>query len=116
MRPVTNYGLDHCQRLRAEYEARRGKPGFDEQRLADIVSACARRRTLRDKTGLTPEQVRGLPEVIENERAERLQGAGHLSQPQRSAVHQRIRRAPHQMVESKAWYPELGGWPDFVFA
>jgi hypothetical protein len=63
---MTNYDLDHHQRLREAYEARRGEQGFDEKKLTDMVSGCARRRTLRDG-GLTPEQAKGVREVIENE-------------------------------------------------
>lgn len=54
---MTSYDLAFYQRLREEYEARWGEPGFDEQKLLDMISGCARRRILRDRTDLTPEQV-----------------------------------------------------------
>jgi hypothetical protein len=38
------YDLAFYQRLREEYEARWGEPGFDEQKLLDMISGCARRR------------------------------------------------------------------------
>jgi hypothetical protein len=63
---MTNYDLEHCLRRRAEYEAARNEQGFDEGKLRDMVHGCARRRTLRDG-GLTPEQAKGVREVIENE-------------------------------------------------
>ena len=53
-----------------EYEARWGEPGFDEQKLLDMIGGCARRRMLRDRTDLTPEQEKGLREVIDNEPAD----------------------------------------------
>ena len=67
---MTNYDLAFYQRLREEYEARWGEPGFDEQKLLDMIGGCARRRMLRDRTDLTPEQEEGLREVIDNERAD----------------------------------------------
>jgi hypothetical protein len=36
--PVTNYYLAFYQRLREEYEARWGDPGFDEQKPPAIFS------------------------------------------------------------------------------
>ena len=68
--PVTNYDLAFYQRLREEYEARWGEPGFDEQKLLAMIGGCARRRMLRDRTDLTPEQEKGLREVIDNEPAD----------------------------------------------
>jgi hypothetical protein len=68
--PVTNYDLAFYQRLREEYEARWGEPGFDEQKLLAMIGGCARRRILRDRTDLTPEQEKGLREVIDNEPAD----------------------------------------------
>jgi hypothetical protein len=67
--PVT-YDLTFYQRLREEYEARWGEPGFDEQKLLSMIGGCARRRILRDRTDLTPEQEKGLREVIDNEPAD----------------------------------------------
>ena len=67
--PVT-YDLAFYQRLREEYEARWGEPGFDEQKLLDMISGCARRRILRDRTDLTPEQEKLLQDVIDNEPAD----------------------------------------------
>jgi hypothetical protein len=67
--PVT-YDLAFYQRLREEYEARWGEPGFDEQKLLDMIGGCARRRMLRDRTDLTAEQEKGLREVIDNEPAD----------------------------------------------
>ena len=57
---MTSYDLAFYQRLREEYEARWGEPGFDEQKLLDMIGGCARRRMLRDRTDLTPEQAKGL--------------------------------------------------------
>ena len=68
--PVTAYDLAFYQRLREEYEARWGEPGFDEQKLLAMIGGCARRRILRDRTDLTPEQEKGLREVIDNEPAD----------------------------------------------
>jgi hypothetical protein len=65
---VTNYDLAFYQRLREEYEARWGEPGFDERKLLDMIGGCARRRMLRDRTDLTPEQAKLLQGVIDNER------------------------------------------------
>ena len=67
---VTSYDLAFYQRLREEYEARWGEPGFDEQKLLDMISGCARRRILRDRTDLTPEQEKLLQDVIDNEPAD----------------------------------------------
>ena len=64
------YDLAFYQRLREVYEARWGEPGFDEQKLLDMIGGCARRRILRDRTDLTPEQEKGLREVIDNEPAD----------------------------------------------
>ena len=64
------YDLAFYQRLREEYEARWGEPGFDEQKLLDMISGCARRRILRDRTDLTTEQEKGLQEMIDSERAD----------------------------------------------
>jgi hypothetical protein len=68
--PVTNYDLAFFQRLREKYEARWGEPGFDEQKLLDMISGCARRRILRDRTDLTTEQEKRLQEMIDSERAD----------------------------------------------
>jgi hypothetical protein len=67
---VTNYDLAFYQRLREEYEARWGEPGFDELRLLTMIGGCARRRMLRDRTDLTPEQEKLLREVIDSEPAD----------------------------------------------
>lgn len=67
---MTHYDLAFYQRLREEYEARWGEPGFDEQKLLAMIGGCARRRILRDRTDLTPEQEQGLREVIDNEPAD----------------------------------------------
>jgi hypothetical protein len=67
---VTNYDLAFYQRVREEYEARWGEPGFDERKLLDMIGGCARRRMLRDRTDLTPEQTKLLQDVIDNERAD----------------------------------------------
>ena len=56
--PVT-YDLAFYQRLREEYEARWGEPGFDEQKLLAMIGGCARRRILRDRTDLTPRAGEG---------------------------------------------------------
>ena len=64
---MTNYDLAFYQRLREQYEAGWGEPGFDERKLLDMIGGCARRRMLRDRTDLTTEQQEGLREVIENE-------------------------------------------------
>jgi hypothetical protein len=41
---VGNYDLAFYQRLREEYEARWGEPGFDELKLLTMIGGCARRR------------------------------------------------------------------------
>jgi hypothetical protein len=67
---VTNYDLAFYQRLREEYEARWGEPGFDERKLLDMIGGCARRRMLRDRTDLTAKAVEELKALIDNERAD----------------------------------------------
>jgi hypothetical protein len=68
--PVTNYDLAFYQRLREEYEARWGEPECDEQKLLAMIGGSARRGMLRDRTDLTPEQEKGLREVIDKEPAD----------------------------------------------
>ena len=67
---MTHYDLAFYQRLREEYEARWGEPGFDEQKLLDMISGCARRRMLRDRTDLTAKAMEELKALIDNERAD----------------------------------------------
>ena len=38
--------LDFCRRRVVEYAATRGKPGFDQQKLHDMVNGCALRQEL----------------------------------------------------------------------
>ena len=38
---MTHYDLAFYQRLREEYEARWGEPGFDEQKLLAMIGGCA---------------------------------------------------------------------------
>jgi hypothetical protein len=67
---VTHYDLAYYQRLREAYEARWGEPGFNERKLLDMISGCARRRILRDRSDLTAKAVEELQALIENERAD----------------------------------------------
>jgi hypothetical protein len=67
---MTAYDLAYYQRLREEYETRWGEPNFDEHKLLDMISGCARRRILRDRTDLTPKQEQELRAMIDNERAD----------------------------------------------
>jgi hypothetical protein len=64
---MADYDLEHCLRRVAEYEATRYEPGFDEQRLLDMKTGCARRRAL-DGADLTADQEKVSRELIENER------------------------------------------------
>ena len=67
---MTNYDLAFYQRVREEYEARWGEPGFSERKLLDMISGCARRRMLSDRTDLTAKAVEELKALIDNERAD----------------------------------------------
>jgi hypothetical protein len=44
-----------CRRRVVEYAATRGKPGFDQQKLHDMVNGCALRQEL-GRTDLTPAE------------------------------------------------------------
>jgi hypothetical protein len=50
-----------------EYEATRGQPGFDQQKLHDMVSGCAYRHELL-RTDLKPAEEKILRELIGKER------------------------------------------------
>jgi hypothetical protein len=59
--------LDFCRRRVAEYAATRGKRGFDQQKLHDMVSGCAYRHELL-RTDLKPAEEKILRELIGKER------------------------------------------------
>jgi hypothetical protein len=59
--------LDFCRRRVVEYAATRGKPGFDEQKLHDMVNGCALRQEL-GRTDLTPAEEKILRELVGKER------------------------------------------------
>ena len=59
--------LDLCRRRVVEYAATRGKPGFDQQKLHDMVSGCAYRHELL-RTDLKPAEEKILRELIGKER------------------------------------------------
>ena len=67
---MTHDDLADYQRLREEYEARWGEPGFDQLRLLTMIGGCARRRMLRDRTDRPLEQEKVLREVIDSEPAD----------------------------------------------
>ena len=56
-----------CRRRVVEYAATRGKPGFDQQKLHDMVNGCALRQEL-GRTDLTPAKVKVLRELVGKER------------------------------------------------
>ena len=59
--------LDFCRRRVVEYAATRGKPGFDQQKLHDMVNGCALRQEL-GRTDLTPAEEKILRELVGKER------------------------------------------------
>jgi hypothetical protein len=59
--------LDLCRRRVVEYAATRGKPGFDEQKLHEMVNGCALRQEL-GRTDLTPAEEKILRELVGMER------------------------------------------------
>jgi hypothetical protein len=59
--------LDFCRRRVAEYAATRGKRGFDQQKLHDMVNGCALRQEL-GRTDLTPAEEKILRELVGKER------------------------------------------------
>ena len=59
--------VDLCRRRVLEYEATRGQPGFDQQKLHDMVSGCAYRHELL-RTDLKPAEEKILRELIGKER------------------------------------------------
>ena len=59
--------LDFCRRRVAEYAATRGKRGFDQQKLHDMVNGCALRQELQ-RTDLTPAEKKMLRILIGKER------------------------------------------------
>ena len=59
--------VDLCRRRVVEYAATRGKPGFDQQKLHDMVSGCAYRHELL-RTDLKPAEEKILRELIGKER------------------------------------------------
>ena len=56
-----------CRRRVLEYEATRGQPGFDQQKLHDMVNGCALRQELL-RTDLTPAEEKILRELVGKER------------------------------------------------
>jgi hypothetical protein len=61
--------LDNCRRRLAEYAATRGQPGFDQQKLHDMVSGCAYRQELL-RTDLKAAEVKVLLRLIGKERTD----------------------------------------------
>jgi hypothetical protein len=59
--------LDFCRRRVAEYSATRGKQGFDQEKLHDMVSGCAYRQELL-RTDLTPAEEKMLRKLLGKER------------------------------------------------
>ena len=59
--------LDFRRRRLAEYAATRGKPGFDQQKLHDMVNGCALRQELL-RTDLKLDEVIALQRLIGEER------------------------------------------------
>jgi hypothetical protein len=59
--------LDLCRRRVVEYAATRGKPGFDQQKLHDMVNGCALRQEL-GRIDLTPAEEKILRELVGKER------------------------------------------------
>ena len=59
--------LDFCRRRVVEYAATRGKPGFDQQKLHDMVSGCALRQELL-RTDLKPAEQKILRVLMGKER------------------------------------------------
>jgi hypothetical protein len=64
---LTNNDQDNCRRRAAKYAATRGKPGFDEQKLHDMVNGCALRQEL-GRTDLKPAEEKILRELMAKER------------------------------------------------
>ena len=58
--------LDFCRRRVVEYAATRGKPGFDQQKLHDMVNGCALRQEL-GRTDLKPAEEKILRELMGKE-------------------------------------------------
>jgi hypothetical protein len=56
-----------CRRRVVESSATRCKPGFDQQKLHDMVNGCALRQEL-GRTDLKPAEEKILRELIGNER------------------------------------------------
>ena len=61
--------VDLCRRRVLEYEATRGQPGFDQQKLHDMVSGCAHRHELL-RTDLNAGEVKILRKLIGKERTD----------------------------------------------
>jgi hypothetical protein len=64
---LTNNDLDSCRRRVAEYAAARRKPGFDKQKLHDMVNGCALRQEL-GRTDLKPAEEKILRKLMGKER------------------------------------------------
>src|SRR5580704_15188214 len=64
--------LDFCRRRVVEYAATRGKPGFDQQKLHDMVNGCALRQELL-RTDLKLDEVIALQRLIGEERTDRVE-------------------------------------------
>jgi hypothetical protein len=59
--------LDNCRHQAAAYLTTRGKPGFDEQKLHDMVNGCALRQELC-RIDLKPAEEKILRELMAKER------------------------------------------------
>jgi hypothetical protein len=59
--------LDLCRRRVVEYAATRGKPGFDQQKLHDMVNGCALRQEL-GRADLTPAEEKKIRKLLGKER------------------------------------------------
>ena len=64
---MTKDDLDNCRRRVFEYEATRGQPGFDQQKLHDMVSGCAHRQELL-RTDLKAGEMQILQGIMGRER------------------------------------------------
>jgi hypothetical protein len=66
---LTNDDLDNYRRRLAEYAATRGQPGFDQQKLHDMVNGRALRQELL-RTDLKAAEVKVLRGLIRKERTD----------------------------------------------
>jgi hypothetical protein len=61
--------LDLCRHRVVEYAATRGQPGFDQEKLHDMVRGCAHRQELL-RTDLKLDEVIALQRLIVEERTD----------------------------------------------